>query len=100
MSERKAEMIEMRPSGGHRLRLVFYAPTRGLIGYQGELLTDTPGTAIMNRLFHGYASYNGDMQGRRNGALISNAHGHAVANPTFKLRDRAPIEIDPAGTVY
>src|SRR3954453_616667 len=54
MSERKAEMIEMRPSGGNRLRLVFYAPTRGLIGYQGELLTDTRGTAIMNRLFHGY----------------------------------------------
>src|SRR5216684_1370774 len=50
MSERKAEMIEMRPSGGHRLRLVFYAPTRGLIGYQGELLTDTRGTAVMNRL--------------------------------------------------
>src|SRR6202012_5996452 len=59
MSERKAEMIEMRPSGGHRLRLVFYAPTRGLIGYQGELLTDTRGTAIMNRLFHGYAPYKG-----------------------------------------
>ena len=56
MSERKAEMIEMRPSGGHRLRLVFYAPTRGLIGYQGELLTDTRGTAVMNRLFHGYAA--------------------------------------------
>src|SRR5437762_11144217 len=55
MSERKAAMIEMRPSGGHRLRLVLYAPTRGLIGYQGELLTDTRGTAIMNRLLHGYA---------------------------------------------
>ena len=54
MSERKAEMIEMRPSGGNRLRLVFYAPTRGLIGYQGELMTDTNGTAIMNRLFHDY----------------------------------------------
>src|SRR4051794_23088593 len=61
MSERKAEMMEMRPSGGHRLRLVFYAPTRGLIGYQGELLTDTRGTAIMNRLFHGYAPYKGDI---------------------------------------
>ena len=59
MSERKAEMMEMRPSGGGRLRLVFYAPTRGLIGYQGELLTDTRGTAIMNRLFHGYAPYKG-----------------------------------------
>ena len=55
MSERKADMLEMRPSGGHRLRLVFHAPTRGLIGYQGELMTDTRGTAIMNRLFHAYA---------------------------------------------
>ncbi len=51
MSERKAEMIEMKPSGGNRLRLVFHAPTRGLIGYQSELLTDTRGTAIMNRIF-------------------------------------------------
>src|SRR5579862_3233031 len=67
MSERKAEMMEMRPSGGNRLRLVFYAPTRGLIGYQGELLTDTRGTAIMNRIFHGYAAYKGEIQGRRNG---------------------------------
>ena len=55
LSERKAEMIEMRPSGGGRVRLVFHAPTRGLIGYQGELLTDTRGTAVMNRLFHAYA---------------------------------------------
>ena len=59
MAERKAEMLEMRPSGGDRLRLVFHAPTRGLIGYQGELLTDTRGTAIMNRLFHAYAPYKG-----------------------------------------
>ena len=59
LSERKAELVEMRPSGGGRLRLVFYAPTRGLLGYQGELLTDTRGTAIMNRLFHGYAPHKG-----------------------------------------
>ncbi|MHC2394645.1 GTP-binding protein [Bradyrhizobium liaoningense] len=77
MSERKAELIEMKPSGGNRLRLVFYAPTRGLIGYQGELLTDTRGTAIMNRLFHGYAPYKGEIQGRRNGVLISNDQGEA-----------------------
>ena len=63
MSERKAEMIEMRPSGGGRVRLVFHAPTRGLIGYQGELLTDTRGTAIMNRLFHDYAPFKGDDRG-------------------------------------
>ena len=100
MSERKAEMMEMRPSGGHRLRLVFYAPTRGLIGYQGELLTDTRGTAIMNRLFHGYAPYKGDIQGRRNGVLISNDQGEAVAYAMFKLEDRGPMMIEPGCKVY
>ena len=100
MSERKAEMIEMRPSGGHRLRLVFYAPTRGLIGYQGELLTDTRGTAIMNRLFHGYAPYKGEIQGRRNGVLISNDQGEAVAYAMFKLEDRGPMMIEPGWKVY
>src|SRR5499433_4016767 len=69
MAERKGEMIEMRPSGGGRVRLVFYAPTRGLIGYQGELLTDSRGTAVLNRVFHGYAVHKGDLQGRRNGVL-------------------------------
>ena len=72
MNERKAEMIELRPSGGDRQRLVFHAPTRGLIGYQSELLTDTRGTAIMNRLFHAYEPYKGDIPGRTNGVLISN----------------------------
>ena len=72
-------MIEMRPPAAHRVRLVFYAPTRGLIGYQGELLTDTRGTAIMNRLFHAYAPHKGDIAGRRNGVLISNDMGEAVA---------------------
>jgi GTP-binding protein len=100
MSERKAEMMEMRPSGGHRLRLVFYAPTRGLIGYQGELLTDTRGTAIMNRLFHGYAPYKGDIHGRRNGVLISNDQGEAVAYAMFKLEDRGPMMIEPGWKVY
>jgi GTP-binding protein len=100
MSERKAEMMEMRPSGGHRVRLVFYAPTRGLIGYQGELLTDTRGTAIMNRLFHGYAPYKGDIQGRRNGVLISNDQGEAVAYAMFKLEDRGPMMIEPGWKVY
>src|SRR2546421_3467526 len=87
MSERKAELIEMRPSGGHRQRLVFYAPTRGLIGYQGELLTDTRGTAVMNRLFHGYAPYKGDIQGRRNGVLISNDQGE-VTPKSIRLRKK------------
>ncbi len=100
MSERKAEMIEMRPSGGHRVRLVFYAPTRGLIGYQGELLTDTRGTAIMNRLFHNYAPFKGEIQGRRNGVLISNEAGEAVAYAMWKLEDRGPMMIEPGCKVY
>ncbi|NPU14095.1 translational GTPase TypA [Bradyrhizobium sp. 83002] len=100
MSERKAELIEMRPSGGNRLRLVFYAPTRGLIGYQGELMTDTKGTAIMNRLFHNYLPYKGAIQGRRNGVLISNDQGEAVAYAMFKLEDRGPMMIEPGWKVY
>ncbi len=100
MSERKAEMMEMRPSGGGRLRLVFHAPTRGLIGYQGELLTDTRGTAIMNRLFHGYAPYKGAIQGRRNGVLISNDAGEAVAYALWNLEDRGPMMIEPGWKVY
>ncbi len=100
MAERKAELVEMRPSGGGRLRLVFYAPTRGLIGYQGELLTDTRGTAIMNRLFHEYAPHRGDIQGRRNGVLISNDQGEAVAYAMWKLEDRGPMMIEPGWKVY
>ncbi|MSO66278.1 MAG: translational GTPase TypA [Pseudolabrys sp.] len=100
MSERKAEMLEMRPSGGHRLRLVFHAPTRGLIGYQGELLTDTRGTAIMNRLFHAYGPHKGPIQGRRNGVLISNDQGEAVAYALWNLEDRGPMMIEPGWKVY
>ena len=100
MSERKADMIEMRPSGGNRLRLVFHAPTRGLIGYQGELMTDTKGTAIMNRLFHAYLPYKGEIAGRRNGVLISNDAGEAVAYAMFKLEDRGPMMIEPGWKVY
>ena len=100
MSERKAELIEMRPSGGGRLRLVFYAPTRGLIGYQGELLTDTRGTAVMNRLFHNYAPYKGAIQGRRNGVLISTDAGEAVAYALWNLEDRGPMMVEPGWKVY
>jgi GTP-binding protein len=100
MSERKADMIELKPSGGHRVRLVFHAPTRGLIGYQGELLTDTRGTAIMNRLFHAYALHKGDIAGRRNGVLISNEMGEAVAYAMFKLEDRGPMMIEPGWKIY
>jgi GTP-binding protein len=100
MSERKAELMEMKPSGGDRVRLMFYAPTRGLIGYQGELLTDTRGTAIMNRLFHGYAPHKGPIQGRRNGVLISNEKGEAVAYALWNLEDRGPMMIEPGWKVY
>src|SRR5260370_10715040 len=81
LSERKAEMTEMRPSGGGRVRLVFLAPTRGLIRYHGELLTDTRGTAGMNRLFHVYGAYRGEILGPRHSRLISNHQGGAVAYP-------------------
>ncbi len=100
MSERKAEMIEMRPSGGNRLRLVFHAPTRGLIGYLGELLTDTRGTAIMNRIFHQYAPWKGEIAGRRNGVLISNDIGEAVAYAMWNLEDRGPMMIEPGWKIY
>ncbi len=100
MSERKAEMVELRPSGGNRVRLVFYAPTRGLIGYQSELLTDTRGTAIMNRLFHDYQPYKGEIAGRNNGVLISNDQGEAVAYALFNLEDRGPMIIEAGVKVY
>lgn len=100
MSERKAEMVELRPSGGDRQRLVFHAPTRGLIGYQSELLTDTRGTAIMNRLFHSYQPYKGEIAGRTNGVLISNDAGEAVAYALWNLEERGPMVIDPGAKVY
>jgi GTP-binding protein len=100
MSERKAEMVELRPSGGNRVRLVFFAPTRGLIGYQSELLTDTRGTAIMNRLFHDYQPYKGPIAGRVNGVLLSNGSGEAVAYAMFNLEDRGPMIIEPGEKVY
>jgi GTP-binding protein len=100
MSERKSEMAELRPSGGNRVRLVFYAPTRGLIGYQSELLTDTRGTAVMNRLFHEYQPYKGEIGGRVNGVLLSNQPGEAVAYAMFNLEDRGPMIIEPGDKVY
>jgi GTP-binding protein len=100
MSERKGEMVEMRPSGGGRLRLVFRAPTRGLIGYLGELLTDTRGTAVMNRLFHAFGPWRGEIVGRRNGVLIANDAGEAVAYAMWNLEDRGPMMIEPGAKVY
>jgi len=100
MSERRADMRDMRPSGHGRQRIVFHAPTRGLIGYQGELMSDTRGTAIMNRLFHEYAPHVGEIPGRHTGALLSNSDGEAVAYAIFNLQDRGPMFIEHGTKVY
>jgi len=100
LSERRAEMMDMRPSGAGRTRLVFHAPTRGLIGYQGELLSDTRGTAVMNRIFHSYAPHKGEIKGRHTGVLISNGAGESVAFALWNLEDRGPMMIDPGIKVY
>jgi GTP-binding protein len=100
MSRRKAEMQEMRPSGGGKLRLTFFGPTRGLIGYQGEFLADTRGTGVMSRLFHGYAPFKGPIEGRRNGVLVSNANGATIAYALWNLEERGPMFVDPGTQVY
>ncbi len=100
LQERKADMMEMKPSGAGRTRLVFHAPTRGLIGYQGELLSDTRGTAIMNRVFLEYAPYKGPIKGRHTGVLVSMEQGEAVAFALFNLEDRGPMMIHPGDKVY
>jgi len=100
MSLRKAEMIGMRPSGGGKTRITFLAPSRGLIGYHGEFLTDTRGTGLMNRIFHGYAPYKGAIEGRRNGVLISNASGDIVAYALWNLEDRGPMFVVPGIKTY
>ena len=100
LNERKADMMEMKPSGAGRTRLVFHAPTRGLIGYQGELLSDTRGTAIMNRVFLEYAPYKGQIKGRHTGVLVSMEQGEAVAFALWNLEDRGPMMIHPGDKVY
>ena len=100
MSLRKAEMTEMKPSGGGKTRLVFHAPTRGLVGYHGEFLTDTRGTGVMNRLFHSWQPLKGDLPGRRNGSLISNDQGEAAAYALWNLEERGSLFIDPGEAVY
>jgi GTP-binding protein len=100
LSLRKGQMQDMRPSGGGKVRLTFIIPSRGLIGYHGEFLTDTRGTGIMNRLFHGYAPWAGPIEGRRNGSLISNAGGEAVHYALFYLQERGTLFVDPGAKVY
>lgn len=100
LSLRKAEMTEMRPSGAGKTRVVFLAPSRGLIGYHGEFLTDTRGTGVMNRVFHGYAPYKGPIEGRRTGVLIANGKGQAVPYALWNLEERGPLFIGPGEDVY
>ncbi len=100
VSTRKGVMVDMRPSGGGKTRIIFHAPSRGLIGYQSEFLTDTRGTGVMNRLYHTHEPYKGDIQGRRNGALISTDKGDAVAYAIFNLQDRGTMFIKPQDKVY
>ena len=100
MNRRKAEMVDMRTAGAGKTRLLFHAPSRGLIGYQSRFLTATRGTGVMNRIFHDYAPYKGDIQGRHNGVLVSNDQGAAVAYALFNLQERGVMFIDPQEAVY
>ncbi len=100
MANRKAEMTDMRPSGAGKTRITFLAPSRGLIGYQSEFMTDTRGTGIMNRVFHSYGPYKGDIPARRNGALISTDQGQAVGYAIFNLQDRGIMFIGHQDEVY
>ena len=100
MNRRKAEMIDMRSAGAGKQRIVFHAPSRGLIGYQSQFLTDTRGTGVLNRIFHSYAPYKGDIPGRRYGTLISNDTGTAVAYAIFNLQDRGSMFIGHQTPVY
>jgi GTP-binding protein len=100
LSRRRADLVEMRPAGAGKQRLVFMAPTRALIGYHGEFLTDTRGTGVMHRLFHGYAPYKGEIEGRRAGVLVSLEQGNAVAYALWNLEDRGQLFIGPGEKVY
>jgi GTP-binding protein len=100
LGQRRGEMTDMRPSGGAKTRVNFLVPSRGLIGYHGEFLTDTRGTGIMSRLFHGYAPHKGPIEGRRNGVLISTGGGAAVAYALWYLEERGPLFINPGEAVY
>ena len=100
MAMRKAEMTDMRPSGGGKTRLTFSAPSRGLIGYHGEFLSDTRGTGIMNRLFEKYGPHKGPISGRQNGVLISMEQGKAVPYALNALEERGILFISPGEDLY
>lgn len=100
LGARRGELIEMRSSGGGKQRLVFHAPTRSLIGYHGEFMTDTRGTGVLNRLFHGYAPYKGEIERRRVGTIVSRETGKAVPYALWNLEERGPLFIGPGENVY
>jgi GTP-binding protein len=100
MNLRKAEMTDMRPSGGGKTRITFSAPSRGMIGYHGEFLSDTRGTGIMNRLFEKYGPYKGVIEGRKNGVLISNGTGEANAYSLNSLEDRGILFVGHGEALY
>jgi GTP-binding protein len=100
LSSRKGEMLEMKPSSGGKTRLVFLVPSRGLIGYQSEFLTNTKGSGVLNRIFNSYAPYKGELNFKRNGALIATDPGEAVAYALWNLQDRGTMFVKPQQKVY
>ena len=97
---RKGELVEMRPAGAGKTRIIANVPSRGLIGYHGEFLTDTRGTGVLNRVFHGWAPHKGPMPGRRAGVLISMEDGEAVAYALWNLEDRGKMFIGAQTKIY
>jgi GTP-binding protein len=100
MNRRKGDMVDMRSSGEGKTRIIFHAPSRALIGFQNRFLTLTKGTGVINRVFHEYGPYKGDIEGRRNGVLISTETGSAVAYALFNLQDRGVMFLGPQTEVY
>ena len=100
MNRRKGDMVDMRSSGEGKTRIIFHAPSRSLIGFQNRFLTLTKGTGVINRVFHEYGPYKGDIEGRRNGVLISTETGSAVAYAIFNLQDRGIMFLGPQTEVY
>ncbi|OYW59826.1 MAG: GTP-binding protein TypA [Rhodobacterales bacterium 12-65-15] len=98
--ERKGELVEMKPAGVGKTRIIAHVPSRGLIGYQGQFLTDTRGTGVLNRIFHGWTPHKGPIQGRRQGVLISTEAGVSVAYALWNLEDRGRMFIGPQEQVY
>ncbi len=100
LSQRKAELAEMKPSGGGKTRLIMHAPARALIGYHGEFLTDTRGTGVINRSFLGYAPHKGAIEGRTNGVLISTDQGQSILYALWYIEERGVLFIGPGEYVY